>query len=137
MFDIKFVQSVEKILKEDSRFSPEAYDFVAKTVSFTVQAFEKKERQKRHITGRELINGLLALSSSEYGPLAYEVLSGWGIEKDRDVGQIVFNMIKHQLLSKNENDNLSDFDAGIDLKKEISNHFSTPEPKKHPDIIIE
>jgi uncharacterized repeat protein (TIGR04138 family) len=139
MNDMQFLTEIGKILEKDNRFSTEAYAFVGRAVSHTVQSLERGGFASRHITGRELVNGLLALADREYGPLAYEVLKGWGIDSDKAVGQIVFNMIEHKLLSKNDEDKMEDFDLGLDLEKALS-QADGPEaaPVQHrEDMIIE
>jgi len=48
-------------------------------------------------------------------------LSHWGINNTRDFGNIVFNMIEHKLLSRNEKDSLADFNAVYDFDEAFAN----------------
>ncbi|HOK03891.1 MAG TPA: hypothetical protein PLN24_01395 [Victivallales bacterium] len=138
MNNSNFNLKVQEIIAKDSRFAPEAYLFVGMAVTYTIQKLAGKN--KRHITGKELIDGIGDFAKQEYGPLAYEVLKGWGIENDKSIGQIVFNMIEHNLLSKTEDDKIEDFDLGLTLKEILkintsSQNISTKFKKE--DILIE
>lgn len=138
MDDVTFNERVKEILKKDSRYSPEAYTFVGMAVNYAVKLFSEN-RKNRHVSGRELLQGLSDLAKKEYGPFAYEVLKGWGITDDKSIGQIVFYMLEYQLLSKSENDKIEDFNLGLSLKDILGVDDSQPEElsKNKEDIIIE
>jgi len=108
-------------------------------VNYTVKKLAGKNKT-RHITAKELIDGLGELAKRDYGPLAYEVLKGWGIEDDRSIGQIVFNMVEHNLLSKTEDDKIEDFNLGLTLKEILKiseSHQNMSTKFKKEDILIE
>ena len=63
----------------------------------------------RHVTGRELLEGLRVYALDQYGPLAKTVLNAWGIHKCPDFGDIVFNLIEYNIFSKTDNDRREDF----------------------------
>jgi uncharacterized repeat protein (TIGR04138 family) len=136
MNDIKISSEIKKILDKDPRFSGEAYTFVGRAVSYTIERLT----EKKHVSGKEVLDGLLLLATTEYGPLAYEVLKGWGINSDKAVGQIVFNMIEHNLLSKRDEDKIEDFDLGIDFKNKLDPFFPNLAPVATPtkeEMLIE
>jgi uncharacterized repeat protein (TIGR04138 family) len=137
MTDKSFSAIINCIVREDKRFSPEAYDFVAKAVSHTAGIVAKREQKARHISGRELIDGAITLATNEYGPLAYDVMKAWGIDSGKAIGEVVFNMLRHELLSKNDNDKLEDFDTHLNFSDEIRKRFSAPQISQTRDIIIE
>ncbi len=107
----EFYNIVEKICEEDPRYKSDAYEFVMEGLSYT----QKKFARKRHVSGEELLEGLKELLLERYGPMALSVLSHWGITKTDDFGNIVFNLIKHKVLSKTEEDKLEDFHARFDF----------------------
>ena len=74
------------ILKKDARFDSRAYDFVLRVIA------EASEVAKGHVSGQELLGFFRDLALDAYGPLAYTVLTTWGLTCCEDVGAIVFNL---------------------------------------------
>ena len=129
MKDHAFLLTIQKILDKDSRFHPEAYSFINDAVIYTVsQINTQKERSERHISGFQLLEGIKDFAVSQFGPMAYEVLSSWGLKDSLSIGYVVFNMVDHQLLGKSENDSISDFDNAFDLKEELLKPFQPSNP---------
>ena len=108
-----FSDIVTLICKEDPRFDRKAYDFVRQGLDHTVKELRKKETvradKSRHVSGPELLDGLRAYALEQYGPLAKTVLNAWGVNRCRDFGDIVFNLIEYNVFSKTENDRREDF----------------------------
>jgi uncharacterized repeat protein (TIGR04138 family) len=113
----EFYVLVEEICSRDSRYKPDAYEFVLRGLSFT----QKKLKKSAHVSGAELARGLRDYAINQYGALSGRVLFHWGISKTQDFGNIVFNMIEKKILSKTKEDNLFDFDAVYDFKTAFSN----------------
>jgi uncharacterized repeat protein (TIGR04138 family) len=113
----EFYNLVEEICCQDKRYKPDAYEFVLGGLGFT----QKKLKKIAHVSGAQLACGLRDYAINQYGALAIRVLSHWGINQTLDFGNIVFNMIEKKLLSKTEEDLLSDFDAVYDFKAAFSN----------------
>ena len=65
--------------------------------------------EKRHISGRDLLFGISEYSAEQYGPLTCSVFSHWGVSQTRDFGEIVFNLVEAELMSKTEDDQIEDF----------------------------
>jgi uncharacterized repeat protein (TIGR04138 family) len=97
--------SLEQIIAKDPRYKPEAYPFVHDALGHTWARLE----QRRHVTGRELLDGIKDLALKRYGPMALAVLHSWGIRTTDDFGAIVFNLVDAGLLSKTEEDSIEDF----------------------------
>lgn len=64
----------------------------------------------RHVSGRELCQGLRDFAVKEYGLMARTVLRRWRIRSSRDFGKIVFAMVDAGLMHKTDEDSLEDFD---------------------------
>lgn len=101
----EFVKAVEDIYAKDSRYKPDGYEFVIQALHFA----HKKLKKQGHLNGRELAQGIRDFAIEQYGPMAKTVLYHWGVRKTIDIGNIVYNMIDARLLSKTEEDSLSDF----------------------------
>ena len=82
-------QSHGEPVKGTSRYSPEAYQFVMEALSCTV----KKIGERRHLTGRELLEGIRDLALDSWGLMARPVLNSWGVNSTDDFGEIVFSLI--------------------------------------------
>ncbi len=113
----KFFDLVEEICIKDRRYKADAYEFVLHGLTFT----QNKLKKQGHICGSDLAIGLRDYAIDQYGALAGQVLSHWGIKKTQDFGNIVFNMIEKKLLSKTEEDSLTDFKSVYDFDAAFAN----------------
>jgi uncharacterized repeat protein (TIGR04138 family) len=93
------------IVEKDPRYKAEAYAFVHDALGYTWQRLD----QRRHITGRELLEGIRHLALERYGRMAKAVFNSWGVRTTDDFGAIVFNLVDAGLLSKTEEDHIEDF----------------------------
>ncbi len=101
-----FLRKIESILEKDPRYKFEAYTFILAALHDTVSKLKKP----RHISGKELAVGIRKYALDQFGPMAKTVLHHWGIRATLDFGKIVFSLIDVQLLSKQPEDKLEDFD---------------------------
>lgn len=67
------------------------------------------DKLDRHVSGRELCWGLRDFAVRRWGLLAQTVLSSWNINGTRDFGRIVFGFIDMDLMRKQDDDRLDDF----------------------------
>lgn len=128
-----FNDVVALICKEDPRFDRKAYDFVRHGLDHTVKELRKKDsaraERSRHVSGPELLEGLRSYALDQYGPLAKTVLNAWGVRRCRDFGDIVFNLIEHNVFSKTENDRREDFSEVFDFDEAFVKPF---QPARRP-----
>lgn len=122
-----FSDIVALICKEDPRFDRKAYDFVRLGLDHTVKELRKKEttraEKSRHVSGPELLEGLRIYALDQYGPLTKTVLNAWGVQRCRDFGDIVFNLIEYNVFSKTENDRREDFSDIFDFDEAFVKPF--------------
>ena len=97
----------------DGRYHINAYRFVYEALDYTVKQLEKK----RHISGRELLEGLKNLALEQFGALAIMVFDVWGVRKTADFGNIVFNLVEADLMSRSDEDTREDFEAVYEFKE--------------------
>jgi uncharacterized repeat protein (TIGR04138 family) len=71
----------------------------------------------RHISGEELLEGIVEYAREEFGPMAKEVFNFWGVERSVDFGRIVFSLVDAGLLLKTEKDSLEDFREKLDFEQ--------------------
>jgi len=118
---------LDTILAADSRFHRDAYHFVREGLDYTQQSISKQEDGTvRHISGQELLGGMRAHALEQYGPMALLVLNEWGLTRGEDFGEIVFNMVEHELLAKTDEDTRTDFAGGYSFDEAFRQPFLPP-----------
>jgi uncharacterized repeat protein (TIGR04138 family) len=105
-------------IAKNSRYPLAAFVFVQRGLDFTVQRQHGEmpddydpddTTQSRHVTGRELCEGMRDFALTEYGLLAGTVLRRWRVHRCEDFGHIVFAMVEGGLMHKTDNDTIDDF----------------------------
>ena len=113
-----FNESLGPLLLKDPRYARDAYHFVREALDHTQQALQKKgSRRGRHVSARELLEGIRDLAIRQFGPMAVTVLDDWGVRQCEDFGEIVFNLVEHRILDKTDNDTREDFKGGYDFSE--------------------
>jgi uncharacterized repeat protein (TIGR04138 family) len=116
MHDISFEEALDLIVSRDPRYSREAYLFVREALDHTQKHIARDRRGRtRHVTGKELLEGIRDYALSQYGPMAMMVLDEWGVHHCSDFGELVFNMVEVKLLAKTEQDTRADFQNGYEF----------------------
>jgi uncharacterized repeat protein (TIGR04138 family) len=109
MTDLQFAEEIlDQLQERNPRFHAKAYFFVLAALHSVIHKLEAP----RHITGRELAEGVRSLALERFGPMARTVLEHWGIHATDDVGAVVFALVDQGILVKQEEDRLEDF-AGV------------------------
>ena len=100
-------------------YKPEAYAFVMEALDFTIKKLEKP----RHISGKELLEGVRQYALKQFGPMARIVFEYWGVFKTGDFGHIVFDLIEVGLLRKCDEDSIEDFENCFDFKEAFDGKY--------------
>ncbi len=96
---------LDRLRERNPRYNEAAYVFVLSALHFVLERLD----EPRHISGRELAEGVRDLAIHRFGPMARTVLEHWGITETADVGHIVFALVECGILIKQEDDDLGDF----------------------------
>jgi uncharacterized repeat protein (TIGR04138 family) len=118
-----------ELTRDDPRYAYEAYEFVCDAVSYTQEMLGRSPREEDdpdadyHVSGEELVRGACELAVLEFGMMAPVVFRQWGIRKTDDLGNIVFNLIRAERLSKSDRDGPEDFHDLFDLNKALAEGF--------------
>lgn len=109
---------IEDVRLRDHRFSRNAYYFVLDALDYTMSHLGKDQLtgEDRHVGGRELLHFIQDFASDQFGPMAPIVFEQWGIRGSEDFGEIVFNLIDAELLSRRPSDSRLDFVEGFDFQ---------------------
>jgi len=118
------------IMRQEPRFSEEAYLFIANAVTFTVGRLPAH----RHVSALELLGGIHDYARQEFGVLAWEVLQEWGVRTASDVGRIVYLLIGSGLLSASKDDSPEDFNVDFKLADSPESAGASPPPVHPPKI---
>lgn len=99
------IDELTSLIERDKRYKIETYLFVLEALNYTI----KRIGVKRHVTGRELSEGIRDLGKEKFGLMVKEVFGHWGVRETLDFGHVVFNLVAIKLLGKTEEDSLDDF----------------------------
>jgi uncharacterized repeat protein (TIGR04138 family) len=111
--------SVPKLAKDLGPYPQEAFEFVQRGLSYTVQKIHEAQTDpeaSRHVSGQQLCEGLREFAYRQWGMLARVVLERWGIGATVDFGRIVFTLIEAGQMQKTPEDSLEDFRDVYDFK---------------------
>lgn len=117
------------LTRDDPRYAYEAYEFVCEAVTFTQERLGRLPEEDDdpdadyHVTGAELARGACELAVLEFGMMAPTVFRLWGINSTDDIGQLVFNLIRANRLSKSDRDEPDDFHDLFDLDRALTDGF--------------
>ncbi len=116
----------------DGRFSPEAFQFILDSLDHAIGLTGRSAEKgtDRHVTGRELLEGLKGYALELFGPLGAHVWRSWGIRSTLDWGKIVFLLVDSELLSRQDSDSIDDFRDAF----EIDQVFEAYRPKLPPEL---
>jgi uncharacterized repeat protein (TIGR04138 family) len=118
-----------EIVQRDPRYAYEAYEFVFAALDHTIGRLGGRGEERgaeggtRHVTGPELLDGARDLGLREFGLMARTVFRQWGINRTDDFGEIVFNLIEAELMSKTPEDSRADFQGVYDLDQALVQGF--------------
>ena len=100
----------QDLLATDSRYDAEAYNFIYEALDWTLKNVTRgEERESQHVAGRELLEGIRQFAIEQFGCLTKTVLESWGVRATEDFGEIVFNLVEHDLMGKQDSDSKEDF----------------------------
>lgn len=119
-------KSIEEVARQDGRYDPRALKFVFDGLAETIEKIRREEGEEehpRHISGQELALGLADLARQRWGRLAGMVLNQWGLYTTRDFGEIVYLMIEHDWMTRQETDTIDDFNNVFDFKTVFEDQY--------------
>ncbi|MEO5989183.1 MAG: Minf_1886 family protein [Candidatus Eisenbacteria bacterium] len=141
MGEATFWDVVDGLREREGAYAREAYGFVVGALGATVQQLPAErldDPQRRHLSGLELLAGVVRLARTEFGPLAVTVFQEWGVHRSEDVGHIVFQLVACGQLSARPEDTMTDFSGGFDLHSALADDAepgsalrSAPPPHTH------
>lgn len=112
-------KSLLDVVEEVGAYPLEAYDFLQRGLSYTVQKTHGQNpdpEASHHVSGQQLSEGLREYALLQWGMLARTVLRRWNITSTFDFGKMVFALVDNGLMQKTEDDIIDDFRHVYDFK---------------------
>lgn len=108
------------IIRADGRYPVEAYVFLLNEgwPRALRQAYGDETapppappggKAPRHVSGKQICQTLRDLAIEKWGLMAETVLKHWNIHRTIDFGNMVYLLIKHDVMHKTDQDSLEDF----------------------------
>ena len=126
-----FNSKLMNVVRRDPRYAYEAYEFVFQALEHTQKLLGRPPTEegadpnepRHHVSGRQLLEGIRDYALQEFGMMARVVFRMWGIQRTDDFGEIVFNLIEAELMSRTSEDCRADFHDVFDLDAALVNGF--------------
>jgi uncharacterized repeat protein (TIGR04138 family) len=120
---------LDELVRRDPRYPHEAYEFLSHALRHTQEQLGRLPPQDNpgdleyHVSPRELLEGVRDLALREFGLMARTVFRLWGINSTADFGELVFNLVEADLMSKTAEDSRRDFHEVYDLDEVLVRDF--------------
>lgn len=108
-----------ELRRRESHYDEQAYLFVLGGIEY----LQARLPARRHVTGPELANACRDAALEQYGLMARQVLTHWGIRRTEDIGRIVFALVEVGLLMTQPGDREEDFRAVYDFAEAFSETY--------------
>ena len=126
-----FHSGIAEVVRRDPRYAYEAYEFVFEALTYTLKRLNRLPRPApgeepgphHHVGGRELLDGIREYALVQFGLMARTVFRLWGINQTDDFGEIVFNLVEANLMSKTDQDSRADFHDVFSLDEALTRDF--------------
>lgn len=112
-------QVLDRLREQNPRFHEAAYLFVLSALHHVIERLP----EPRHISGRELVEGVRDLAIERFGPMARTVLEHWGVRATADVGELVFALVECGILIKQDEDLPEDFRDVFDFDEAFERDY--------------
>ena len=120
MTELQFAEEVlDQLQEKHPRFHGKAYLFLLSSLHQVMEVLD----EPRHISGRELAEGVRGLALERFGPMSRTVLQHWGIHTTGDLGDIVFALVDCGVLIRQDGDSPEDFRDVFDFEEAFEQNY--------------
>jgi uncharacterized repeat protein (TIGR04138 family) len=123
-------RSIEELARQDQRYPPAAYMLVFEGLECALARLPAR----RHVTPRELIEGVREAALKQWGLLARTVLESWNVRGTGQIGDLVFNLIERKLLVAGAEDNRAQFEDAFDFHDGFDRAFAEELERDPPHL---
>ena len=107
------------IVAKDGRYNARAYALLMDVVHYL------GEDGNKHTSGEEILDEFKERVLDQYGPLAYTVLTEWGLTCTEDIGEMMFNLVEAHRVRKDDEDSAESFAGGYDFRETFLSPYQT------------
>lgn len=110
-----------ELARSHGQYPPEAYAVVGEGLRSAARRLgrDQAKGEERHLSARELVEGVLDLVADRFGLMALQVLKMLHLRRSEDVGAITFHLIACGIFGKQPNDRPEDFMDGESFAEAI------------------
>ena len=123
-------RSIEELARQDRRYPPGAYMLVFEGLECALTRLPAR----RHVTPRELVEGVREAAVKQWGLVARTVLESWNIRTTGEIGDLVFNLIDKKLLVAGAEDNRAQFEDLFDFADGFDRAFADELGREPPSM---
>lgn len=122
---IDFHDALQRLLADHPEYRADAYRFLYMATSPSSFAAQQEPDTPcpKHLTAKEFYNALCRLAQHEFGPMAYRVLSYWGLKTTEDIANATYYLIEVGLFSKQRHESKEDFSSLPNLKEALEKTY--------------
>lgn len=107
------------IVGKDRRFDARAYALLMDVVGYL------SGEDGRHVSGEAILDEFRDRALDQYGPLAYRVLTEWGLSRTEDIGEMMVNLVEARRIRRDDSDSSDAFADGYDFREAFLDPFQT------------
>lgn len=107
------------IVAKDRRYDARAYALLMDVVRFL------SGEDGKHVSGEDVLDEFREEALDRFGPLAYTVLTEWGVKATEDVGEMMFNLAEGKRVGRDDTDSAEAFASGYDFKEAFLGPYQT------------
>jgi uncharacterized repeat protein (TIGR04138 family) len=124
-------RSIEELARHDRRYPPAAYMLVFDGLESALA----KLPARRHVTPRELVEGVRETALRQWGLLARTVLESWNVRSSGEIGDLVFNLIERKLLVAGAEDDRAQFEGAFAFEDGFDRAFAQELERDPPRML--
>jgi uncharacterized repeat protein (TIGR04138 family) len=110
---------LDRLRERNPRFQEMAYVFILSALHYVLQHLD----ETRHISGKELTEGVRDLAREKFGPMARTGLEDWSRHEKGEVCDIVFALVEAGILIKQPEDTRADFEDVYDFAEAFQTNY--------------
>ena len=108
------------IVAKDPRYAPGAYTLLMDVV----HALGGEDHDK-HMDSFAIMDEFKETALDQFGPMAYRVLTEWGLSQCEDIGEMMFNLADSGRVRRDPDDEKSCFVGGYDFEEAFLQPYAT------------
>ena len=118
--ELKYDDDFEDVLAKDRRYAAGAYTLLTDVIHAL-----GGEDEGKHVCAAEIMEEFKESALDQFGPLAYRVLTEWGLSRCEDIGEMMFNLADAGRVARDPDDEKECFIGGYDFEEAFLAPFAT------------